>query len=134
MLVDDEPDLLLPLLRGLNSRRLRVEGFTNALDALNVFQPGKYNLALVDVSMAEMSGFELARKLQRRDGKIKICFLTGWPHFKTTYETEFPDLGPERFLMKPISIATLEKFIQTQLSKEEESWDEERDSFESINR
>jgi len=115
LVVDDEPDILLPILRGLKLRRIEVDGFTNPLDALAIFSAGKYSLAILDIALPELSGFQLARKLLSRDPKIKVSFLSSWPHFEISFKSEFPNLSQERFLLKPISVDELVRFVRLTL-------------------
>ncbi len=113
--MDDEPDILLPILRSLKLRRFEVDGFTNPLDVLGVFQRGKYALAILDVSLPGLTGFQLAKKLLSRDPNIEIAFISGWPHFETKFKLEFPHLAEDRFLLKPISVDQLRHFIRSVL-------------------
>lgn len=57
-----------------------------------------YDLLLLDISMAGMDGFSLARRLRSRDGKVRIAFLTADPsHVFEGYE-----LSAWRYLLKPL--------------------------------
>ena len=45
-------------------------------DELDITFSVKTALALLDIRMPNMDGFQLCRKLMEVDNKIKICFLT----------------------------------------------------------
>jgi CheY-like chemotaxis protein len=76
-LVDDELDITLTLKIALEaSGFFQVEAFYDSALALSRFKAGVYDLALLDIRMPEMNGFELCRKLKEIDNKLKICFLT----------------------------------------------------------
>jgi PleD family two-component response regulator len=65
LLVDDELDITLTIKTVLEeSEFLQVEAFYDPALALLRFKAGAYDLALLDISMPEMSGFQLFRKLR----------------------------------------------------------------------
>jgi two-component system CheB/CheR fusion protein len=75
-MVDDEPDTTLILKTVLeDSGFFQVDTFNDAESALSVFRPGLYDLALLDIRMPEMNGFQLCRKLRSIDHKIKDMFF-----------------------------------------------------------
>ena len=68
--------------------------------------------------MPEMDGFSFAHKLLEVDHKLKICFLTGFHSMEDAFKREFPKLGRDHLLQKPVSIKELKTAIQN-LSVEE---------------
>ena len=77
IMVDDEPDVAVTIETVLEeSGFFEVDPFVDAASALSVFSPDVYDLALLDIKMPGMNGFELCKKLREIDKKIKICFLT----------------------------------------------------------
>lgn len=68
-----------------------------------------YDLILLDISMAGMDGFTLARQIRKTDTNIRIVFLTSDPsHVFDGYEIE-----AWRYLMKPLSEAKLYEMLDT---------------------
>jgi DNA-binding response OmpR family regulator len=53
---------------------LQVEAFYDPVLALSKFKAGAHDLALLDLKMPEMDGFELYRELRKIDDKLKVCF------------------------------------------------------------
>ena len=105
-MVDDEPDITLILKTALeDSGFFQVDTFNDAEAALCIFRPGLYDLALLDIRMPEMNGFQLCRKLRSVDYKIKICFLTATDlHYYTETDSDIiNDLGTDYFVYKPVS-------------------------------
>jgi DNA-binding response OmpR family regulator len=75
-MVDDEPDVTFTLKTALEDNGFfQVDTFNDAESVLSIFRPGLYDLALLDIRMPEMNGFQLCRKLRSIDSKVKMCFL-----------------------------------------------------------
>lgn len=55
--------------------------FSNPADALEHAAKHKIDLAFLDIEMPVMSGLELAARLLRIDGNIKIIFVTGFKEY-----------------------------------------------------
>ena len=76
-MVDDEQDLTFTLKAILDETgSFQVEMFTDPVLALSEFKADVYDLAVLDIRMPEMNGFQLCRKLRDLDNRLKICFLT----------------------------------------------------------
>ena len=66
MVVDDEPDVAFALKATLEENELfQVDTFHDAKSALAQFRPENYDLAILDIRMPKMNGFQLCRKLIR---------------------------------------------------------------------
>lgn len=57
-----------------------------------------YDLVLLDISMREMDGFSLARKLREKDKQVRIAFLTSDPG----YVFEGYEIQAWRYILKPL--------------------------------
>ena len=53
----------------------RVESGTEALERL---APGTYDVVLIDLGLADMSGDEVARKIREIDPIVGLVLITGW--------------------------------------------------------
>ena len=84
---------------------LFVDTFNDTILALSMFKPGLYDLALLDIIMPEMNGFQLCRKLRYIDSKLKICFLTAvnLAYYRETDSDVINDLGIQCFIFKPVN-------------------------------
>ena len=78
MIVDpsDDVNLTFKIVLSESDRRLRVQSFTDPVDALREFRPDFYHLVIIDILLPKMNGFELYDKLRSLDSKVKICFMT----------------------------------------------------------
>jgi CheY-like chemotaxis protein len=76
LVVDNEPDMTTILKMALGGVGFVVDIFNDPVLALERFKPNRYTLAILDVMMPKMDGFELYNRLKKMDDDIKICFLT----------------------------------------------------------
>jgi DNA-binding response OmpR family regulator len=120
LLVDDELDITLTLKIALEqSGFFQVEAFYESVLALSRFKAGAYDLAILDIKMPEMDGFELYRKLRKIDNKLKICFLTAaeLSHYRETDSDIMDELGNDYFVAKPVDTIDLIDRLKVMLSQ-----------------
>lgn len=107
LVVDDEADITYALKVGLEGRGFQVDVYNDPTVAISNFKPNKFDVAILDIRMPKMSGFELYREMIKVDGKTKILFLTAFDVHREEFERMFPNVKVEAFLKKPITIAKL---------------------------
>ncbi|MEO9320527.1 MAG: response regulator [Nitrososphaera sp.] len=117
LLVEDEKDILSTLKRGLESEGFAVTAFNRPEEALAKYDHAEYDLALLDVRMPGMNGFELARALWEKNPGLQICFLTAFEIYAAEARRALPSLKNYCFLTKPIAIEALAKHIRTHLAR-----------------
>ncbi len=74
--VDDEPAMLRTVTRVLE-RDYQVKGFTSPAAALEAAANLTPDLAIVDIRMPEMDGFELMNALKSQDEDVRVILMTG---------------------------------------------------------
>jgi len=96
----------------------QVEAFYDPLLALSRFKAGAYDLAILDISMPEMNGFQLFRKLRAIDKNLKICFLTAaeLDHYRET-DSDIIDELENYFVTKPVETTDLINILKVMLSQ-----------------
>jgi two-component system, OmpR family, response regulator ChvI len=107
LLVDDERDINTVVKKGLERVGFKVCAFNNPLDALSNFEAGSYDVALLDIRMPSMNGFELYKKLREIDSKIKVCFITAFEMYEEEFKKLFPSYEVRCFIKKPIKLTDL---------------------------
>ena len=118
MIVDDESDVGDVLAKGLRLSGFEVDIICNPLDALHNFKAGKYGLAILDIKMPEMDGFDLFERLSRVDNRLKVCFLTAFDaDYVRAFEKRFPNLPRRCFITKPIGLSELVKAVENELER-----------------
>ena len=118
-MVDDELDINFTIKTTLEETGLlEVDTFNDAKSALSIFRPGLYDLALLDIRMPEMNGFQLCRKLREIDNRLKICFLTATEllYYQETDSDVIDDLGTDCFVSKPVNNDEIIKRLKLMLS------------------
>jgi len=112
-LVDDEPDVTTVLKRGLEPHGFAVDVFNDSQAALVSFKPGHYDLMIIDIRMPKLNGFDLYRELKKKDGSVKVCFLTAFEIYYEEFRKMFPTIDVRSFIRKPVSISSLVREVNT---------------------
>lgn len=121
IMVDDEPDVNLTIKMALEENGdFEVDTFNDAESALFAFKPDHYDLAILDVKLPGMNGFQLCRKLSEIDKNLKISFLTAT---ELTYLQDIDsviinDLRADCFVYKPVNTTDLINRLKVILSRE----------------
>ena len=106
LIVDDESDVTIVLTFALEDYGFEVESYNNPLVALSNFKPNYYDLAILDIKMPEMNGFELLREIRKEDENLRICFLTALTELRD-HMSDINELSPafvkDGIIRKPIS-------------------------------
>ncbi|HEU4447246.1 MAG TPA: response regulator [Nitrososphaeraceae archaeon] len=119
LLVDDELDVAVTIGAVLEeSGFFQVDLFHDGATALSIFRPGIHDLALLDIKMPGMNGFELCRKIRAIDNKIKVCFLTAADlgYYRETDSDVINDLGTDCFIAKPVNNKDITERLKLLLS------------------
>ena len=116
LLVDDEFDITTLFQYYLEDSGYRVSVFNNPLEALSKFRASLYDLALLDVRMPHMSGFELYAEMHRIDSDCKVCFVTAFEIYYRSLKEFFPHLDVTCFIRKPVSKAELLNHVAAELN------------------
>lgn len=111
LVADDEPavrqvlrDLILAL-----GQEYTVYTAADSFEALHLIQSLSLDMALIDIFMPGLDGFELIRELRGNYPHLKIVVITGQPSYNMVLEAL--RLGAVDFLAKPISLAELRRIL-----------------------
>jgi two-component system catabolic regulation response regulator CreB/two-component system response regulator ChvI len=116
LLVDDEADIVDILSRGLELKGMLVDAYSSPRQALQAFKPNLYDLAILDIRMPVLSGFQLYREMKKIDPAITVCFLSAFEMYSNEFKSMFPSMNDVKTIIKkPISINELLKQITPSL-------------------
>ena len=109
MVVDDNEDaaeLLSEVLQQLGNTTRVAHDANGALALVDEFEP---ELAVLDIGLPIMDGYELARRLRERPGKLGLIALTGYG--QSSDKARATEAGFDAHLVKPVAIAALQALI-----------------------
>ncbi len=115
LLVDDEEDVLSSVKKGLEAKGFEVDAFDDPVEALQSFRKDAYQVALLDVRMPRMNGFQLYREILKRDGNVKVRFFTAYEEFREEFKKAFLELDEQRFIRKPTTLHRLTQILLNEL-------------------
>jgi EAL domain-containing protein (putative c-di-GMP-specific phosphodiesterase class I) len=101
LLVDDSPIVLRWLKRILGQSRYPVTTCASPHEAIALVSTGSYHVVISDISMPEMSGLELLKRVRQFDSDLPVVLLTGVPSIASAAEAV--ELGAFMYLMKPVA-------------------------------
>ncbi|MFZ5570415.1 MAG: response regulator [Thermodesulfobacteriota bacterium] len=116
LLVDDEQELVATLAERLAFRGIDAEWATSGQKALQRLADESFDIAVIDVKMPVMNGFELKHKMQVLRPELKYIFLTGHGS-QQDYLTGQSEAGMDFYLIKPVDIDILIQKMRETLNK-----------------
>lgn len=114
LVVDDEPGERYLLRQYLCQEGYEVEEAADGTVALECMRRDRVDLALVDVMMAGIGGFELVR-VMRTSSDIPIIFVTA--RGEETHRVAGLEVGADDYVVKPFSAAELVARVRAQLRR-----------------
>ncbi len=89
-----------------------VVALSDSREALSHFcaNPEKFDLVITDQTMPYLTGFELAKKMLAIRPRLPIIMVTG--HSEIVNEEKAKSIGIQKFLLKPMDIATISKAME----------------------
>ena len=105
LLAEDEKRMAAALVALLKQEKYDVDHVADGASALEALESGIYDIAVLDVMMPEMNGFEVARRARSRGVKTPILMLTA----KSELDDKITglDSGADDYLTKPFQTKEL---------------------------
>ena len=119
LLVDDEKELVSTLAERLSFRGFDVDYTVSSEDAIQMAETHPYDIAVIDVKMPRIRGFELKKILQEKHPEMRFLFVTGHGS-EYDYRMGAADTGEEFYLLKPVQIEVLIEKINQAIEKQGE--------------
>ena len=106
LFAEDEPTIREFVARGLREAGYAVDAVSQGEDAWLAAQAVAYDVAILDINMPRLDGFEVCRRIRARPGPgPAILFLTA--RDSVNDRVTGLDLGAEDYLVKPFAFAEL---------------------------
>jgi two-component system, OmpR family, response regulator len=105
LVVEDEPEMAALLARGLRTEGYEVDLAHDGIDALVLSRESAFDIAVLDVMLPGMSGFELCRRLRESTAGMAILLLTA----RDAVDDRIAglDAGADDYVTKPFVFAEL---------------------------
>ena len=109
LLVDDEVGYLEVLSKRLHKRNLEVTTASTGQQAIQLLRRNSFEVAVVDLKMADMDGIEVLRIFKKMDPDLAVIILTG--HGSEQAAREGIERGAFDYLTKPFDLESLLEII-----------------------
>ena len=104
LIIEDDLSLINGLSFAIKKQGYELDIARTSAEANTIFENGKYDLVILDVSLPDGSGFDICKKI-RLTSKVPIIFLTA-----ADEETDVImglDIGGDDYITKPFKLAVL---------------------------
>jgi len=115
MLVDDEFSVRDSLTVWFRKDGYEVQAASNGNEALDAFEPGRFDVAVVDIKMPGMDGIELQEHLVRLDPDLPVIMITAFASVDTAVRTL--KLGAFDYVTKPVDPDELSHLVRRALEQ-----------------
>lgn len=119
LIVDDSDFSRSSISKMLTSERYQIIGeASNAKDAFNIVKERNPHIAIIDVVMPDVSGLELAEKLNQNYPDVSIIMISSLGHESVVIDAI--SMGASDFLQKPFKEGDLLSSVEKIISNIEE--------------
>ncbi|WP_133862959.1 MULTISPECIES: response regulator [Pseudomonas] len=115
LLVEDHPPLAESVAQALKSAGLNVDLLNDGVAADLALQSESYALAILDVGLPRMDGFEVLARLRERGDRLPVLMLTARGEVKD--RVQGLNLGADDYLAKPFELTELEARVKALLRR-----------------
>ncbi len=113
LVIDDEEKICVMLNEFLSRHGHMVKTVDNGAKAIELTRKGDFDLALCDLAMPEINGYDVIRAINKIDHRPKIGIITGWNEKIPFIEEE--NLGVDFVIRKPFNFLELTEQINGQI-------------------
>jgi len=115
LIVEDEPKTGEYLRQGLSEAGFVADLAQNGTDGLHLALQGEYDLAILDVMLPGLDGWQVLASMRRRGLQMPVLFLTARDQVED--RVRGLDIGADDYLVKPFSFAELLARVRTILRR-----------------
>lgn len=115
--VDDEPDILTIIKMSLERYKHSADVFSNPVKALSHFEKDpNYDLAITDIRMPYMTGYDLAARLRQINRSVKVVLVTAFDVDANVLKNVLPSVGIDGILRKPSALTEICSIVEHKLT------------------
>ena len=108
LVIDDQEEFTRSLKMALENEGLQVTAYNDPIKAISDFKAGHFDLAIVDIRMPGINGFDVYEKIRAIDKRVKFCFLTAFGLYGDELIVQGSKLDETKCLIKkPIKMTEL---------------------------
>ncbi len=115
LVADDDPELGMILDTELTENGYQVSVVQDGEAALNLLKERPFQLAIVDIRMPKVDGFQVLKFIREQKPGMKVIMLTAYADLRHLVMSR--EGGADEFLTKPYEFETLRMTIETLLKK-----------------
>lgn len=110
LVVDDELDICTAVQSYFGRRGFIVSTTGSGHEALSMIKTAKPDLVLLDITLNDLNGVEVLRKLREHDKETKIIIITGQMYPESQIQ-EIIELGVSGYENKPFVLGQIERLV-----------------------
>jgi len=110
LVVDDEPELLRGVCRGLKLQGYSVTEAHNGEEAVQHLSRRAFDVVVSDIVMPGMGGIQLLKEIRQHDLHVPVVLMTGAPAVSTAVQAL--EYGAFHYLTKPVESEALDNIVQ----------------------
>jgi two-component system copper resistance phosphate regulon response regulator CusR len=105
LVVEDEPEVREFLVRVIREATWAADGVADGKSALSALGVNEYDLAVLDVGLPDIDGFELCRRMRAQGHRVPVLLLTA--RNSVNDRVDGLDAGADDYLAKPFAVNEL---------------------------
>jgi EAL domain-containing protein (putative c-di-GMP-specific phosphodiesterase class I) len=110
LVVDDEPELLRGVCRGLKVQGYSVTEARSGEEAVQHLSRRAFDVVVSDIVMPGMGGIQLLKEIRQHDLHVPVVLMTGAPAVSTAVQAL--EYGAFHYLTKPVESEALDSVVQ----------------------
>jgi two-component system, OmpR family, copper resistance phosphate regulon response regulator CusR len=115
LLVEDEPNVVSVIKRGLTEHGYEVSTASNGLTGLQMALSHPFEMVILDVMLPALDGIQICKRIREKDQNVPILMLTALN--STDNIVTGLDSGADDYMVKPFKIAELAARLRTLLRR-----------------
>ena len=118
LVIDDEIELSKLYEEYFKMCGYDVISFTDPVLALDFYKQNvnRFSCILTDFRMPQMSGIELACKIRKINGTVRILLITAYTTEDIVNNSEFVDVQIEMVIQKPVEFKILRQYVENHIT------------------